>query len=291
MNEFKTYHPIVNFVYFFFTIAFSCFFMHPVMTIISFMCAFIYAFVTGGKKTLLFFIRFVLPMMIITAVVNPLFNHQGITIITYLPNLNPLTAESVIYGIFSSFMFSSVILYFSVFNKVITSDKIIYLFGKVSPSLALIFSMTLRFIPLFTNQFKKVMNFKKVSWEKKSIIQKAKEGLSVLSVTVTWSLENAFDTSLSMQSRGYRTFKRTAYSPFVFHKRDFAALTVLLISGIHVLFGVIFDFVDFSYFPFFKFGANLYSISIFISYFVLCIFPVFTETLEVIKWKSLKRKI
>ena len=290
MNEFKTYHPIVNFTYFFFTIAFSCAFMHPVMSVISFMCAFTYAILIGKRKTLLLFIRFILPMMIITAVINPLFNHHGATIIAYLPSLTPVTAESVTYGIFSSFMISSVMLYFSTFNVVITSDKIIYLFGKFSPSLALIFSMTLRFIPLFTNQFKKVLNFKKVSWEKKNIIQKAKEGLSVLSVTVTWSLENAFDTSKSMQSRGYGTFKRTAYSPFVFDKRDFITLIILLLSGAYVLFGIIFDFADFSYFPFFRFKINCYSISIFISYFILCILPVFTETLEVIKWKSLKRK-
>ena len=43
MNEFKTYHPIVNFTYFAFVIVFSCFFMHPACLVISLVSGFLYS--------------------------------------------------------------------------------------------------------------------------------------------------------------------------------------------------------------------------------------------------------
>ena len=50
MNEFKTYHPIVNFTYFVFVIGFSMFFMHPVCLSVSLACGFTYSVLLKGKK-------------------------------------------------------------------------------------------------------------------------------------------------------------------------------------------------------------------------------------------------
>ena len=36
-----------------------------------------------------------LPMLLLAAVVNPAFNHEGATLLTYLPSGNPLTLESM----------------------------------------------------------------------------------------------------------------------------------------------------------------------------------------------------
>ena len=36
---------------------------------------------------------------LLAAVVNPAFVHQGVTILTYLPSGNPLTLESILYGL------------------------------------------------------------------------------------------------------------------------------------------------------------------------------------------------
>lgn len=50
MNEFKTYHPIVNFVYFIFVIGFSCVFMHTVCLMISLLCSFTYSVMLKEKS-------------------------------------------------------------------------------------------------------------------------------------------------------------------------------------------------------------------------------------------------
>lgn len=53
-------------------------------------------------------------------------------------------------------MMVTVITWFSCCNVVMTSDKFVYLFGKLIPALSLILSMTLRFVPRFTAQIKVV---------------------------------------------------------------------------------------------------------------------------------------
>ena len=76
MNEFKTYHPIVNFTYFVFVIGFSCFFMHPVCLGISLVSGFVYSVMLKGKKAIKTNLLYMLPLLLITALMNPAFNHE-----------------------------------------------------------------------------------------------------------------------------------------------------------------------------------------------------------------------
>lgn len=83
-----------------------------------------------------------LPLLVITALINPAFSHQGVTILTYLPSGNPLTLESILYGIYAAFLLITVIAWFSCFNAVMTSDKFMYLSGGIIPALSLVLSMS-----------------------------------------------------------------------------------------------------------------------------------------------------
>lgn len=295
MNEFKTYHPIVNFAYFAFVICFSMFFMHPVCLAISLCSAFTYSIMLHGKKALKTNLLYMLPTMLVTALVNPAFNHEGVTILTYLPSGNPLTLESILYGTSAAVMLVSVICLFSCFNAVMTSDKFIYLFGRVIPSLSLILSMTLRFVPRFYSHLRQVSSAQKLIGKDVSsgnIFRRAKNALSVLSVTVTWALENAIETSDSMKSRGYGGKGRTAFSNFVFTKRDACALAYSLVLGAYVLVGGICGGLSFRYFPSVKSEASsLFTCSLLVAYFLLCIMPIIIEIKEAIAWKAIKSKI
>ena len=156
MSEFKTYHPIVNFVYFVFVIVFSCAFLHAACLCISLVSGFTYSVILRGKKQVKTNLIYMLPMLLVMALINPAFNHEGVTVIEYLPNGNPLTLESIIYGLCAAIMIVSVILHFSCYNEIMTSDKFIYLFGRIIPSLSLIISMTLRFVPGCIEHLKEV---------------------------------------------------------------------------------------------------------------------------------------
>ncbi len=294
-SEFKRFHPIVNFIYFTAAFIFTCIFLHPAALFISLFSAFCFFLMVKSassvKKTLLF----LLPMLLLTSFINPAFNHRGKTIIAYLPSGNPLTFESVFFGLLYAAMIVSVILFFSCFSEVVTSDKFIYLFGRVLPSLSLTLSMVLRFVPQFISRLKEVSDAHKCvhgNANQKGVTGKIKNGLSILSVMVTWSLENAIDTADSMKSRGYGFSGRTAFSIYKFSTRDAAAVIWILSLSTYVIIGAVLGIMDFSCFPEIKTADfSFYAFTVFASYFALLATPVFIELREVIRWKSIKSKI
>ena len=295
MDEFTTYHPIVNITYFVAVIGFSCGFMHPVCVGISLICGFLYSVMLGGRKTLKFNLVYMLPLLIISALMNPAFNHEGVTIIMYLPDGNPLTLESILYGICASCMLISVICWFSCFNKIITSDKIMYLLGKIIPSLSLIFSMVLRFVPKFRTQIKTVSNAQKSigrDVSKATLVSRVKNGIKILSIMITWSLENAIDTADSMKSRGYGLPDRTAYSNYNLSKRDVWVLFVILMLALYILVSSFLGQTRFTFYPSVN-GAEITmgNIWVFLAYAMLCATPIIIEVREAYKWKVLKSKI
>jgi energy-coupling factor transport system permease protein len=248
-----------------------------------------------GKKHIKTNLIYMIPMLLAMALINPVFNHEGVTVIGHFPSGNPLTLESIIYGFCASAMIISVICHFSCYNVVMTSDKFIYLFGKVIPALSLIISMTLRFVPRFFTQLKVVTNAQKCMGRDVSggsVIRRIKNGLNILSVMITWAFENSIETADSMKARGYGLPGRTAYSIFTFDKRDQKALFSIFLLGIYTLTGKLMGAMDFGYFPYIKSEEiSLFEISVFISYMLLCMCPVIIELWEVRKWKLLRSKI
>jgi len=294
-DTFSAYHPIVNFVYFLFVLGFSMSLMHPVCLLISFVCAFIYSVYLEGKKALKFNAFFMLPTLITTALINPAFNHSGATILAYLYNGNPLTLESIIYGIAAALMLVTVVSWFSCFNAVMHSDKFVYLFGRLIPALSLILSMSLRFVPRFKAQIKVISNAQKCigrDVSNGSVLQRAKHGVRILSIMVTWVLESAVETADSMKGRGYGLPGRTAFSLFRFDSRDRRALIYLVVCGGYVIIGVITNGIYFRYFPTIK-GVFItpYSMTVFLAYSALCIMPVVLNIREDLKWKAMKSGI
>jgi energy-coupling factor transport system permease protein len=291
-DTFSSYHPLVTFLYFGLVFVFSMIFMHPVCLGISLFCAVSYSIYLNGKKALRFGLVFMLPMFLITALINPAFSHEGGTILAYLPSGNPLTLESIAYGVATAVMLIAVISWFSCYNTVMTSDKFVYLFGRLIPAMSLLLSMTLRFVPRFIAQIKVVSNAQKCVGRDASnggVIQRVRNGVTILSIMVTWALENAIETADSMKSRGYGLRGRTAFSIYRFDRRDRAALLFLLLCGAFIITGAFLGAVRWRYYPTMKgAGACIYTVGAFACYFALCISPVIINLSEDRKWKALR---
>lgn len=60
---------------------------------------------------------------------------------------NEITLEALLYGLQIGFTAITVIMFFSCVFAVFSSDKIVYLFGRVSPKLSLFLSIILRMVP------------------------------------------------------------------------------------------------------------------------------------------------
>ena len=126
-DVFGSCHPAVNFMYFVLVIAFSMCLTHPVCLLLSVCGAVIYHAVLLGSRSLRKSAVWMVPMAVLAAVINPAFTHQGVTILAYLPSGNPLTLESMLYGLASAALLSATLLWFTCYNAVMTSDKFISL--------------------------------------------------------------------------------------------------------------------------------------------------------------------
>ena len=290
-DRFAQYHPLVNFLYFTLTIGFSTMMNHPIAQGISLISAIAYAVQTEGKKAVLFTLKWCLPVMLLTAIMNPAFSHEGITILLYFPTGNPLTLESILYGLSSGVMIATVCLWFLNFNRVITSDKFIYLFGRIIPAMSLVLSMTLRFVPKFRTQMNAVVDAQKSigrDISTGSLWHRTKIAVTVLSIMITWALENAIETADSMKSRGYGLKGRTAFSIYRLDERDKLALLYLGFCGFYLLAGVIVAAFGFRYFPSIRYsGLNLFTFSFQFVYFMMCITPVVLNRAEERTWKAI----
>ena len=294
-DSFSSCHPAVNFLYFTLVLLFSMFFLHPYCLFISLLCSFGYAFYLKRNRALQFQLKFMLPLLLITALINPAFNHRGVTILFYLHNGNPITLESILYGLAASTMLISVLCWFSCYNEVMTSDKFIYLFGRIIPALSLIFSMVLRFVPKFKAQIRVVSNAQKCVGRDGSngkLLERIRHGIRILSIMVTWALENAIETADSMRSRGYGLKGRTAFSIFRLDSRDKLMLAAIALTGGYVLFGAGMGAVSFRYFPSIKWaGMGGFEASVIAAYLLLSLLPVILNIWEDRKWKLLQSNI
>ena len=270
------------------------FLMHPVSLAISLASALVYAVYLNGRRAVRFSLLYMLPMMVVAALVNPAFNHEGATILTYLPSGNPLTLESILYGAAAAAMLAAVVTWFSCYTAVMTSDKFVYLFGRVIPALSLVLSMTLRFVPKFQAQLQVVSEAQRCIGRDVSnggVLRRLRNAITILSIMVTWSLESAIETADSMKSRGYGLPGRTAFSIYRFDDRDRAALGWLSFCGLYLLSGALAGGLYWRYFPTIKgVPPGPFPISFLLVYLALCLTPVGLNVREDRVWARLKRE-
>lgn len=294
-DTFSTYHPVINFMYFMIVIGVSMFAIHPVFLTLSCMGGLAYYVYLKGRKAIKTCLWLVIPVFLISAVINPLFNHEGITLICYFGTGNPLTLESIVYGMMSGLMLAAVLNWFSCYQWVMTSDKFVYLFGKMIPAMSLILSMIFRFIPRFRSQIEKISSAQKCigrDFSDGNLMQKARHGMRILSIMTTWALENSVETADSMKSRGYGLRGRTNFSIYRFDSRDKILSFFLAGGGVLVLWGIISNEVNFQCYPMIKINSlSKGAVVIYMIYGIICLLPIAINIAEDIKWRYLKSKI
>lgn len=235
-DAFSGCHPAISFLYFAAVILISMFLSHPVLLALSFSGALAYSVVLKGwRKVVKFNLMLTLPAMVVIAFINPAFNHYGVTSLFYL-RTGPVTLEAIVYGLVLASMLFIAILWFTCYNVVMTTDKFVYLFGRLVPALSLVLSMVFRFVPRFGAQLKVIRNGQKAVGRDVSsgnVMRRIRYGIRILSILITWALENAIETSDSMRARGYGLKGRTAFSIFRFDRRDLGVtLTLAGLMGV-----------------------------------------------------------
>ena len=290
MKAFETCHPVVLFFFFVTVIGMSMFFMHPVYLIMTIFSA-ISLNLALRRQHFLKDWKLYVPLFFLMAIINPIISHNGQLVFLYV-NGNAITLEAILYGVAMATMIVAVMLWFSCYNEVMTSDKFIYLFGKVSPALSLTLSIALRLVPRFKHQLAQIARAQKtigMDYTAGSLWHRIKCTIRILSILITWALDNAIDTADSMKARGYGVKSRTAFSLFIFERRDGVILTVIGLLFIANLGASFNGTTTFYFYPTFSnIQWDVASIVFYSSYFALLSIPLTIEIKEALKWRSLK---
>lgn len=224
------------------------------------------------------------------ALLNPLTYHNGVTVLFVL-NGNPITLEALFYGLAAAGMIVAVMYWFRCFSCIMTSDRLMYLLGGISPRLALLLSMTLRYVPLFGAQAKKIQHSQRALglYKDDNIVDSFRGGLRVFSVMVTWTLENGIITADSMTARGYGLGRRTHFSLFRFTRQDaLLLLSALLLSALS-LWGLQGQSV--AYYPAFRFAPPTgRALTGYAAYGLLALLPAIYIGKEALTWHCFKSR-
>lgn len=280
-DEFAGSHPTVNFIFYIAVIVFAILQLQPGFIAVSFLCATVYFFMLKKTAGIKYYIG-VWVVMILSSIINPLFSHKGATLLFYLPTGNPVTTESIIFGICAGAMIGTVLLWLSTMSEVITTDKVLALVGGVIPTMAMLLSIVFRFVPKYISQMKKT---KEVNDEGRSKIRTAAH---VFSITTTWALENSVDTADSMRARGYGTGRRTNYTNYRFTIRDLILIIWIAIMMAVFIFEMATSRVGISFYPTIVMRESVIT---YIVYIGLCITPIAINIKERLRWHILKSKI
>lgn len=290
MRRFQDHNPVAVAVYYLAAAGACMFTMEPAMLVISLVGALVSLGVVG-ELTRWRMHLYTLLLFAAMALINPLVSHNGVTVLLVI-NHNPVTLEALLYGIAAGGMIVAVMYWFRAFTAVMTTDKLLYIFGSLSPKLALMLSMALRYVPLFTQQVHRVSQSQKALglYKEDNIIDRMRSGMRIFSVMVTWTLENGIITADSMTARGYGTGRRSRFTIFRWTRQDVLLLVFTLLLTAGTIAGLAERSV--TYYPMVSIPpVNARALTGFVCYGLLTWLPAIITGKEALKWRILRSKI
>ncbi len=219
--RFDSYHPTINLIYFSAAVFCAVDFNHPCFMIIAWAGFFMYSVVLNGRRGLVFNLC-LMPLVLLYGCVYTGYNHFGVTALRENIIGNAITLESFVYGLTIGLRAATVLMIFSCVFSVFSSDKVVYLFGRLSPRLSLFLSIILRSQPLVKKRASLVNTARRGIGKgagQGSVLRRLRNAVGIFSILITWTLESFAGTSVSMKSRGFLLRGRSAYSIYRFDNR------------------------------------------------------------------------
>lgn len=277
---FEQCHPAVNFIYFAAVIAAMAAFRHPVFLVIGLGAAFAYSAKRGGRRAVVFNL-ILLPLAGAYALYYSSYTHFGMTVLGENAIGNNMTLESLVYGLVLGLTAAGVAIWFSCVHSVVTTDKVVYLFGRFSPRLSVYLAILLRLVPRIKREARRINTARQGigrGVNQGNLFQRLGSAIRIFSMLISWLIEALSTAGASMASRGSRLRGRRAFSIYRFDNRDrllviamFACLTLTLMGAMLGLTEAVYD-------PRIKLPVRSpVSYVLFGGYAMLCLMPLLLE--------------
>lgn len=140
----------------------------------------------------MFFNLALLLLAILFALYYASYNHFGVTVLGVNFIGNSLTLESLVTGVVIGIRAAAVLMWGSCVNAVVSSDKIVYLLGKISPRISLFLSILLRMVPRIKAQARRVDIAQQAigrGISQGSLLQRGRSVFRLFSILITWIME------------------------------------------------------------------------------------------------------
>lgn len=280
-----TLHPAVSAVYFLSLLLILIFNFNPVIAMQGVLSGCCYLYMLQNGRKLARFLGIYILVWIVVAVTNPLFSHAGATPLFFMRG-RPVTLEAFVYGLTAGAVLVSVMLWCQCLGEIITADKWMYLAGKV-PQTAMLLTMSLRFLPLFIRQGKRIEEAQKGMGihVESGMWNRLRAAARTFSALTGWAMENAMDTAASMKARGYGTKNRSSFVLYRFEKRDIIVLFVTLVLAFLSIAGMGTGTVRFTCYPeVSQIPSQAGAYIVYTSFFIQAFLPVAMELWASIRW-------
>ena len=285
MKSFERLNPLAAALYYLCVLGLTMFSMNPLLIVLSLLSSVLTCMI--GRAVKLRGHIFALLLFLVAAVLNPIIVHKGATVLFYL-NDRPVTLEAALYGVIAAMMLCASLYWLRSLSGVFSADKVMYLFGRFSPKLALLLSMSLRYVGLFKLRWRRIGDSQRALglYRDGNLIDAVAGRARVLSISITWTLENGIFTAESMEGRGYGSGRRTSFAPYRMHASD--AAFMLLTAVLTVVAAVGAAQTRAVYYPDLSFDPRSpWGIAGAAAFGLLSLLPVILDIKEAIRWRIL----
>lgn len=288
---FSSVHPGVCFTYYTVIFAFAMTLYHPVYLASMLMSLIIWLLMHEKGRSLSGSWQYYLLTGIAVLIINPLINHRGERILFFLGN-KAVTFEAVVYGFTMMLSLLTILMAFICFRQAVDNHKFLYLFSSILPKTAFLIMMSMGFVPLLAARMKQISIVQKtrgIDMTEGTVVKRAKDGMKILKILISWSLEGALQTADSMKGRGYGIAKRSSYMQYRINCRDWLIMTSVTTLSTITAIGLFFGYGKLVIFPSLEsISMDLTGIILYSAFCLLLIIPIIVEGREILIWHCCK---
>ena len=311
-RRFALVHPATMMAFFASVIVLTLLSYHPLILGLSFVLAAVSVVVYLGVKTLWQSLLWLIPMAATVVLFNTLFNRRGATELVTVGQYT-FTFESLLFGACIALMLAAVILWFRLYQEFMTSDRFLYLFAPVAPTMVLSIAMVQRWIPLTKYRWQQIRSANKmmsashchsqcsaqrVVEESQASQQDPTDGAKratkltkfrsltrSLSALMSWSMEDAIEAADSMQARGYgeKPKRRSSFRAYRLTTHDGISLAIITKLALAAGLGIFLSTRELAFFPIFRGAENLPPAAL-VAAILIMLYPLFIEGKEQLRW-------
>ena len=282
---FDMVHPSIQLAYFALLLIFCMTVMQPIYVGITFIGALVFSVYARGVWGSLRILAMQIPLIVLIAIINPLFSGMGSTELFRI-GARAVYAESLAFGICMGFMFASVMLWFSNATRVLSSDKVMAVFGNFAPTVGLMISMAMSLVPRFVDRGNQIAETARACAFVQPQTNKARiEGYARLaSVLMGWSMESSLETADAMRARGWgASTKRTNYRRYHFRLFDAG---IAIAGGVLVALNALLAWVALSQYLFYPMMSDVVMWWGYVPYALFVLLPVLVCLIDDMKWRQ-----